>query len=289
MITEQIITSLPEVKFIKTKNKEPQSSNKDLPNLFFSVLICGAKNSGKTYACVSLLKQFEQNPIYDHNGVELNQRIILFCPTAENNSNTVFKNLKYLDESDIYLEYSDDILEELLEEIKADLDEVKKYNDYIKLLYKFEKTNNVLTDEEYLELYYNDFEMVEPKIATVVHFIFDDLIGDTKFINKSRSSGFTKFLLRHRHYYTNIFLTSQYINSIPPIIKNNIDIFCIFKYANINDVITKFYDIVSGIMLEQDFIQFYKYATETANSFLTIINKGSLQIRKMWSIKLQLS
>ena len=94
MIIEEQINNLPTPYFKINKTNEPQSKNSNLPPLFFSCLIVGSKNSGKSYAMTSLLKMFEENPIYDIRGRELEQRIILFSPTALNESNIVFKNLK---------------------------------------------------------------------------------------------------------------------------------------------------------------------------------------------------
>ena len=154
------------------------SINPDMPPLFFSCLVVGSKNSGKTYALTSLLKMFEENPIYDINGNELEQRIILFSPTAKNETNIVFKNLKYLNEDDIHLEYSDELLEEILIDIKEHVDTVNNYDKYLKILYKFEKSNKSLTDEEYMLLYKYNFEMMVEKKHIITHFVFDDLIGD---------------------------------------------------------------------------------------------------------------
>jgi hypothetical protein len=292
MIIEKPITSLPTPKFPIKKRNEPASKNPELPPLFFSCLIVGSKNSGKTYALTSLLKLFENNPIYDINGNELKQRIILFSPTARNETNVVFKNLKHLSDDDIYLDYSDEILDEILVELKANVDAVNQYEDYLKLLHKYEKTNQELTDEEYWILYNNNFEMIQPKLHTITHFIFDDLIGDRNTFKNTRDGGLIKFLLKHRHLYTNIFITTQYVNAIQPIIKNNIDIFCLFKYANLKDIITKFYPLVSGVMLEDQFHELYKHATQEKFSFLTIMShnslKGKLLIRKNWNTSLSL-
>jgi histone deacetylase complex regulatory component SIN3 len=87
----------------------------------------------------SLLKMFEENPIYNTRGRELEQRIIIFSPTALSETNVVFKNLKNLPTDDIYLEYTDDILEDILIEIKQHIDEVNEYEKYLKVLNKFEK------------------------------------------------------------------------------------------------------------------------------------------------------
>jgi hypothetical protein len=287
MIIEEEIKSLPTPEFKIRKINEPQSINPNLPSLFFSSLIVGAKNSGKSYAMTSLLKMFEQNPIYDYKGRELEQRIILFSPTALNETNSVFKNLKNLSPDDIYLEYTDEILDEILIGIKEHIDEVNEYEKYLKILEKFEKTNQSLTDEEYWLLYKNNFKPIEEKRHVITHFCFDDLIGNKNVFNKKRDGGFVNFLLKHRHLYTNIFITTQYINSIPPVIKNNIDIFNIFKYSNLNDVIKKFYPLVSGIMLESQFEELYKYSTAEKFGFLTIMTgKGKLIIRKNWNINL---
>ena len=292
MIIEKPITSLPTPIFPIKKRNEPSSKNPELPPLFFSCLIVGSKNSGKTYALTSLLKLFENNPIYDVNGNELPQRIILFSPTARNETNIVFKNLKYLSDDDIYLEYNDEILNEILVELKANVDAVNQYEDYIKLLHKYEKTNQLLTNEEYWILYNNNFEMIQPKLHTITHFIFDDLIGCKNTFKNTKDGGLIKFLLKHRHLYTNIFITTQYVNAIQPIIKNNIDIFCLFKYANLKDIITKFYPLVSGVMLEDQFQELYKHATQEKFSFLTIMShnslKGKLLIRKNWNTSLSL-
>ena len=293
MIIEEPINNLPTPYFKINKSNEPQSKNPNLPPLFFSCLIVGSKNSGKSYAMTSLLKMFEDNPIYDTRGNELEQRIIIFSPTALNETNIVFKNLKNLSPDDIHLEYTDEILEEILEEIKFRVDEVNKYEKYLKVLDKYNNTNQELTDEEYWLLYYNNFLPIQEKKHIITHICFDDLIGDKNTFKKSRDSGLVKFLLKHRHLYTNVFITTQYISAIQPIIKNNIDIFCLFKYANLKDVINKFYPVVSGIMLEEQFQELYKHCTQEKYNFLTVIShnklKGRLLIRKNWNVNLKLN
>jgi hypothetical protein len=292
MIIEEQIDNLPTPYFKINKTNEPQSKNPNLPPLFFSCLIVGSKNSGKSYAMTSLLKMFEENPIYDIRGQELEQRIILFSPTALNESNIVFKNLKNLSTDDIYLEYTDEILEEILIDIKYHIDEVNEYEKYIKVLDKFNNTKEELTDEEYWLIYNNENMHIPEKKHIITHICFDDLIGDRNTFKKSRDGGLVKFLLKHRHLYTNIFITTQYISAIQPIIKNNIDIFCLFKYANLNDILKKFYPSVSGIMNEEQFKEMYLHSSKEKFNFLTVIShnalKGRLVIRKNWNINLSL-
>jgi hypothetical protein len=77
------------------------------------------------------------------------------------------------------------------------------------------------------------------------------------------------------------------------VIRNNIDIFNIFKYANLKDIIMKFYPVVSGIMNEDQFKELYKHATEEKFNFLTVIShnalKNKIQVRKNWNTILTLS
>ena len=105
--------------------------------------------------------------------------------------------------------------------------------------------------------------------------------------------GLVKFLLKHRHLYTNIILTTQYINAIQPIIRNNMDIFCLFKYSNLNDIIKKFYPCVSGIMKEEQFKELYEHSSQEKFNFLTMIShnalKGKILIRKNWNINLNIN
>ena len=293
MIIEEPINNLPTPYFKINKIKEPQSINPNLPPLFFSCLIVGSKNSGKSYAMTSLLKMFEENPIYDTRGRELEQRIIIFSPTALNETNIVFKNLKNLSTDDIHLEYTDEILEDILIDLKHHIDEVNEYEKYAKALEKYEKTNQELTDDEYWMIYNNNFMPIPEKKHIITHICFDDLIGSRETFKKSRDSGLVKFLLKHRHLYTNIFITTQYINAIQPIIKNNIDIFCLFKYANFNDIINKFYPNVSGIMLEDQFKEMYLHSTKEKFNFLSVIShnslKGKMLIRKNWNVNLKIN
>jgi hypothetical protein len=226
------------------------------------------------------------------NNKKLEQRIILFSPTGKAETNIIFKNLKNLDEEDIYLEYTDEVLDDLLLDIKRNVDEANEYEKYVKLLDKYENTNQSLTDDEYQLLYNNNFEQIEEKRHIITHIIFDDLIGDKQAFKKSRDSGLVKLLLKHRHLYTNIYITTQYVNAIPPIIKNNIDVFCIFKYANLKEIVVKIYPIVSSIITEDEFKELYLHSTAEKHNFLTIIShnglRGKISIRKNWNVNLSI-
>jgi hypothetical protein len=145
------------------KKQPPRSSNLDLVPLYFSALFIGAKNSGKSYGLVKLLLNFQQYKIYDSDGNELPQRVVLFCPTANSVANPVYKTLKHLDENDIILDYNDETLLEILNEIEQTKIEIEDYNKYLKAYKLFEKSNDVdLLDNDIITIL-NKYDFANPK------------------------------------------------------------------------------------------------------------------------------
>ncbi len=53
-------------------------------------------------------------------------RFIIFCPTIMSTANPIYDLLKYLDEDDIIMEYSDDKLLDKLIEIEKEKEDVKR-------------------------------------------------------------------------------------------------------------------------------------------------------------------
>ena len=78
------------------------------------------------------MKNYEKYPIYDVDNNKLNMRLILFCPTAHSVANPFYETLKNLDEEDIVLNYSDDILLDKLQDIEQLKQYIEDYNEYIK-------------------------------------------------------------------------------------------------------------------------------------------------------------
>jgi len=102
------------------KPKPPRSTNTLLVPLYFTACFVGAK---------SILKNFEDYPIYNNEGDKLEIRIILWCPTANSNANPIYTTLKKLDENDIHTKYTDDELMEVLKQIEEEKIEIEEYSD----------------------------------------------------------------------------------------------------------------------------------------------------------------
>lgn len=276
---------------IKKKNV-PQSTNKSLPSLFNTSLYVGSKGTGKSYKLTQLLKLYEQSKIKDEDGVEYEMRIILICPTASSGANEVYKILNSLDqENDVHLDYSDELILEILDDIKnkqTEYDEIIKYK---KAYDKFNKVKEVdkLTDEELELLESRDFtkpDNIKPKVTWI---IFDDLVGLGVF-NKKAKSIISNLTIKHRHLKTNLIFTTQNYRQLPPVIRSNIDIYCIFKSNSYNEILNKVFDDISGVISMNDFIELYEHATDEKNDCLTIINnsmdKRGIRFYKNYNIEL---
>ena len=104
--------------------------------------------------------------------------------------------------------------------------------------------------------------------ADRVLLVLDDCIADVKF---HYSDTFKKIFVRARHIYITIILTSQYLNSIPPIARNNLD------YLLVNKINAKSLDILEEEfnigMPKKEFIDMFKKTT--GNYKFLIINNCS--------------
>ena len=234
----------------------PQCNDDGAPRNYFVALFVGARGSGKTYLLTKLLKTFEEKKCYK-DGSEVPQRIILVSPTAHSDSNMIFKSLKNLDwDVDVITEYSDDVLKDKMEEVKADLLQSNEYKEYKRVWAKFKKESvKKLTDEECELLMKYDFEDFEditpPKYPDgfLVHWIVDDMIGSNIF--KNGRSAFTNLVIRNRHIIPgNIIIATQSIMQIPKTIRLNSNLIVMFKFANKKMVLDDIYPVVSAYVTE---------------------------------------
>ena len=278
MIQEYQIKGLNNDPLKVKKPNIPQSNNKDLPRFFFNMLLVAQKDSGKTFLLSKLIKNYQETKILDNEGNEHPIRIILFAPTAFSTSNTIYEKLN-IDENDIHLDYSDMTLSLVLEQIKEENDEIKEYKEKIKLLEKFKKVKDIdeLSEDEILTLHMFKFDKMniqKPKYEQerINIIIFDDIIGTNNGAFRRSGSVLQNLIIKNRHHWANVILTTQYIKSINPIIRENIDIWALFPSQNKKAIIEKVYELVSGLVTEEHFIELFDYATSKNYSALVIDN-----------------
>ena len=277
MIKEIKLSSLNNVIPKVNKKEPPRSVNLDLTPFYFTSMFIGSKNSGKSYGLVKMIKHYEEQPVKDSKGNVLEIRTILFCPTGNSEANPIYTTLKSLDFSDdVILNYSDTKLIEKLNEIEKDKQDIEDYNKYVKAYKIFEKNENInLIDPEYLILlhkhdfeHYNNIPKPRYKHPPIVFIILDDLIGDNKVFKQQ--SLINNITIKHRHLGVNLIFTSQNPKSIPNIIRNNIDVYVLYKFANVKMVIDKIFEEVSGLLTESQFEEIYKHATSEPYNALVI-------------------
>lgn len=279
MIIEKKVDNIDDKPIIIKKKNVPQSENKSLPTLFNTSLYIGSKGTGKSYKLTQLLKLYEASKIKDDDGVEYMMRTILICPTANSGANEVYKILSSLNEADIHLDYSDDLLLSIMDDIKQKHDEYDQLLNYKKIYNKFAKLKNVekLNDDELMLL--EDYDFMKPEDAFsnvkpyITWIIFDDLIGTGAYSRKSKSI-ISNLCIKHRHIKTNLIFTTQSYRQINSTIRINVDIYCIFKSSSHNEVLNKVYDDINGYVKINDFIEMYDHATQNKNDCLTIINNS---------------
>lgn len=99
--------------------------------------------------------------------------------------------------------------------------------------------------------------------------ILDDCISD---INMHHAKGIKKLFTRGRHINISICLVSQYINSVPPVVRNNSDyIFCGQLNAQSIQLLKEEY--CSGELKHDEFFKLYKEATKDFSFF--VVNNNS--------------
>ncbi len=96
-------------------------------------------------------------------------------------------------------------------------------------------------------------------------------------------------MYQHRHLQCNLLFTTQYTKAIPPVLRRNLDIFVIFKFANVQSVVEQIYPEIYGVIIEEDFEIIFEYATINKHDAL-IIDQTSKHIFKLnWDTALILN
>ena len=198
-------------------------------------------------------------------------------------------------EKDIILEYSDEKLLEVLDQMKSEEDEIKEYYKYQKAYNKF-KSDEKLKDKHLLILDKYDFQdpfidmqLMKPKYTQyrVNFLIFDDLISHQSAFK--RNSKICNLTIKCRHHHSNLLFTTQYAKGIPPIIRTNTDLWVFFNFASKERILDQIYNEISSLVTIEQFEALYEYATKDSKHDALIIDNHSrvnkdLMFRKNWNI-----
>ena len=128
---------------------------------------------------------------------------------------------------------------------------------------------------EYDFEHYLNIPQPKYKHLPIAFIILIDLIGDNKVFKQQ--SLINNITIKHRHLGINLVFTSQNPRSIPNIIRNNIDVYVLYKFANVKMVLEKIYQEVSNVLTESQFEELYKHATEEPYNALVIDNHPKME------------
>ncbi len=110
------------------------------------------------------------------------------------------------------------------------------------------------------------------KFPRINFLVFDDLVGDALAFKKCHSA-INNLCMKHRHLQCNLLFTTQYIKAIPPVLRRNLDIFVIFKIANVQSVVEQIYPEISGVTKDEDSKIVFEYATIYKHDALILIKQ----------------
>jgi len=243
-----------------------------LPKPYWVGMWVGSRQSGKTYSCAKLIRQYEETGVFNpESRKEMAIRSIIISPTFD--ANPVFNSLESLDEEDVYTVYSDEILHMIVQDIDQEKANTIAYHKQMEVWSRFVKAQDVekMSDHDIIELEKMAFSEPMPcKYPNGVFniLILDDLVGSGAF--KAGKSYLTNVVLKNRHLGMNICILSQSMKSIPKPIRVNTSIFVLFKYANQRIVLEDVYEEISGKATQADFLQFFDYATTQDHGSLVL-------------------
>jgi hypothetical protein len=199
-------------------------------------------------------------------------RTILISPTYDANKN-LWKNLKSLNENDIYESYSEEILKDIINDIKDIIDEVDIYNKYVYYYDLIDKTPKteiqaLLKSNPEISFILKKFNYESPikvkkyfKYTTkpITFLVLDDIMGSSA-LNRKSENLLKYWLIKNRHIFTSFFLLVQSMKSVPKDMRLNCNLFYLAKFSNKKAILEDLYQEVSSVLTEVQFENLYDKA-----------------------------
>lgn len=254
-------------------NLYPRPYKKHISSPYYIFVACGQRGSGKTFGIVKHILNAEASGFYDpvtKDRVKI--RTFLFSPTVE--GNPIFTALKSLHKDDIINEYTDEKLMEIIEQIKEERDEIKEYKKYVQAYDKYEKMSDdqlkKSKDYEMFALLYKhnfmDYREMDKPEQYLYFVILDDCITNRSAFSSKKSNELTKAILNSRHIGICIYIATQHIKMVSKSVRNNVDIWQLFKTKNTKLLIEDIYPELSALVTPEEFLSLYHYATSASDN-----------------------
>lgn len=234
-----------------------------IAKLYCAIFICAKKESGKTNAIFKILKECTGKKTH----------LYIVSSTVFNDSNWIeivnffeHKGIKITVNTSLSEANIPEIVNELEDKAKKEIEDMKKKEDKPKVLSLFNNDNEVEKPKR-----------KEKKVAPEYIFVFDDM--STTLRDKSIGT----LIKKHRHFKSKIICSSQYPNDLAPESRKNIDIFLLFGGHSEN----KLEELYNNMDLQIPFDLFlglYTNATKEKYSFL-FIDRNNGEFRKGFNMR----
>ena len=274
----------------------PQCSCGKCFKFFFNSLHIGARQSGKTYSVVKIIKHYENNKI-TKDGVEYKVRTHLISPTIQ--ANEIYQSLNSLDmKKDTHENYTDKLIVDIIDDIKQ---RKIKYDEYLVYKKYYEKVMRTPDDkldnlyEKEPELFnllekYNfqnpkELDHEPPEINIIV---LDDLLGSDAFSKKTKSV-LTNAMIKNRHIGVVFMVLVQSIRAVPKNIRLNCSVFQLATFKNKKMILEDIYEEVSNVINIDDFEELYDHATAKPYGSLIIDTTNGKRFLSNLDFELSLS
>jgi hypothetical protein len=260
------------IKLNVKNDPHPIIQNPNLPGSLFLAGIIAPRNGGKTHLACELVKRMEEagyrDPMNEFRKVPI--RTVLLSPTAD--ANPVFKSLKTLNPSDILHNFSFKAWDHVWADIKFQKESAEKYLE-LKNIHDRQQAGETISQREEAKIHHLFGEPPQPEgryhIPPITIVIADDLANSSAY-KLGSSNTFCNSCIRNRHNRCCMLLLVQHAKSIPRILRHNVSLLAIGRFADSSYGISDLYEFVSSFLKEDEFKTLYEKAIEQPHGFLCI-------------------
>ena len=248
------------VKLQQAQSKYTLLTEKDDPKLPGVIVFSGSRGSGKTYACVMMVRHFEQRGYVT--------RTFLLCPTRA--SNDVYSNLRTLHDRDVCDDEDEfqAFLDNVLRQIQSDWRSYEEHKVYASIYRKYQSDPESLSLKEMMVLEHQMFNPPRGCLRPSHVLIVDDAQGTEVFSNK-RKDLLNHMVIKHRHIPLTLCLLAQSWVGIPRVIRLNTTQFAVYKTGD-KLQLKQIYNSFANTISYPHFEHLYRAAVSEPNGFLFI-------------------
>ena len=143
---------------------------------------------------------------------------------------------------------------EIIDQIKAERDEVKEYKQYVEAYKKYEKMDGdqLKTSDDYemfVILYkhnFIDYRKMKKPDQYIYFTVLDDCITNKSAFSSKKTNALTKAILNSRHIGICLYIATQHIKMVSKSVRGNVDIWMLFKTKNEKLLIEDIYPELSA-------------------------------------------